>query len=315
MRIMTGAPVPQGADAVVPVEWTDGGTGQVHITRERAERARTSVAPAATSSPGPACWPRAPGSARPSWACWPRWVATACCAARSRAWWSCRPGPSWSSPGTRSDREDQRVQQLRADRGGQGGRRARRAGRHRRGRPAQADGRHRGPAHPGRPARDHRRRQRRCVRRGEGDPRPAGHGELREGRDAAGHAAGLRHGRARTRRRSSRCRATRSARTCRSRCSCDRCSAGCSASSRCSGRPSARSAPRSCTRRRASDSSRAAGSAWRTAATSCARPAAQGSHLVNDLAHANCLIVVPEDVTEVPAGGTVTVMVLERRLT
>jgi molybdopterin molybdotransferase len=41
---------------------------------------------------------------------------------------------------------------------------------------------------------------------------------------------------------------------------------------------------------------------------------AQGSHLVNDLAHANCLVVVPEDVTEVPAGGTVTVMVLERRL-
>ena len=41
---------------------------------------------------------------------------------------------------------------------------------------------------------------------------------------------------------------------------------------------------------------------------------AQGSHLVNDLAHANCFVVVPEDVTEVPAGGTVTVMVLERRL-
>ena len=41
---------------------------------------------------------------------------------------------------------------------------------------------------------------------------------------------------------------------------------------------------------------------------------AQSSHLVNDLAHANCLVVVPEDVTEVPAGGTVTVMVLERRL-
>ena len=41
---------------------------------------------------------------------------------------------------------------------------------------------------------------------------------------------------------------------------------------------------------------------------------AQGSHLVNDLAHANSLIVVPENVTAVPAGGTVTVMVLERRL-
>jgi molybdopterin molybdotransferase len=40
-----------------------------------------------------------------------------------------------------------------------------------------------------------------------------------------------------------------------------------------------------------------------------------GSHLVGDLAHANALIVVPEAVTAVPAGGTVTVMVLERRLT
>jgi molybdopterin molybdotransferase len=36
LRIMTGAPLPSGADAVVPVEWTDGGdagNGQVTITR------------------------------------------------------------------------------------------------------------------------------------------------------------------------------------------------------------------------------------------------------------------------------------------
>jgi molybdopterin molybdotransferase len=32
-RIMTGAPMPTGADAVVPVEWTDGGTGSVRITK------------------------------------------------------------------------------------------------------------------------------------------------------------------------------------------------------------------------------------------------------------------------------------------
>jgi molybdopterin molybdotransferase len=32
-RIMTGAPVPQGADSVVPVEWTDGGIANVRITR------------------------------------------------------------------------------------------------------------------------------------------------------------------------------------------------------------------------------------------------------------------------------------------
>ena len=30
-RIMTGAPLPEGADTIVPVEWTDGGTVQVRI--------------------------------------------------------------------------------------------------------------------------------------------------------------------------------------------------------------------------------------------------------------------------------------------
>jgi molybdopterin molybdotransferase len=33
VRIMTGAPVPYGADAIVPVEWTDGGIAAVRITR------------------------------------------------------------------------------------------------------------------------------------------------------------------------------------------------------------------------------------------------------------------------------------------
>ncbi|WP_344592978.1 molybdotransferase-like divisome protein Glp [Actinomadura vinacea] len=32
-RIMTGAPMPAGADAVIPVEWTDAGTATVRITR------------------------------------------------------------------------------------------------------------------------------------------------------------------------------------------------------------------------------------------------------------------------------------------
>jgi molybdopterin molybdotransferase len=41
----------------------------------------------------------------------------------------------------------------------------------------------------------------------------------------------------------------------------------------------------------------------------------QGSHLVGDLAHANALIVIPEDVTQVPDGAAVDVMVLERRNT
>ena len=33
VRIMTGAPVPHGADAIVPLEWTDGGVAAVRITK------------------------------------------------------------------------------------------------------------------------------------------------------------------------------------------------------------------------------------------------------------------------------------------
>ena len=33
IKIMTGAPMPSGADAVVPIEWTDGGRAQVRIRR------------------------------------------------------------------------------------------------------------------------------------------------------------------------------------------------------------------------------------------------------------------------------------------
>ncbi len=35
-RIMTGAPLPPGAEAVVPVEWTDGGLGEGPVTGMRA---------------------------------------------------------------------------------------------------------------------------------------------------------------------------------------------------------------------------------------------------------------------------------------
>ncbi|NEC35359.1 molybdopterin molybdenumtransferase MoeA, partial [Streptomyces rubrogriseus] len=35
-RIMTGAPLPPGAEAVVPVEWTDGGSGQGPVAGMRA---------------------------------------------------------------------------------------------------------------------------------------------------------------------------------------------------------------------------------------------------------------------------------------
>ena len=33
IRIMTGAPLPEGAEAIVPIEWTDGGMPEVRITR------------------------------------------------------------------------------------------------------------------------------------------------------------------------------------------------------------------------------------------------------------------------------------------
>jgi molybdopterin molybdotransferase len=39
-----------------------------------------------------------------------------------------------------------------------------------------------------------------------------------------------------------------------------------------------------------------------------------GSHLVAHLARANCLVVVPEDVTELPAGATVEVVLIEGAL-
>src|SRR6476469_8569698 len=39
VRIMTGAPIPPGADAIVPLEWTDGGIAQVTI-RQAAEPGR-----------------------------------------------------------------------------------------------------------------------------------------------------------------------------------------------------------------------------------------------------------------------------------
>ena len=37
-----------------------------------------------------------------------------------------------------------------------------------------------------------------------------------------------------------------------------------------------------------------------------------GSHLVASLGHANCLIVVPEDTTEVAAGSSVAVLALDQ---
>ena len=43
VRIMTGAPVPAGADAVVPVEWTDGGVARVRISQAPQQIGRAHV--------------------------------------------------------------------------------------------------------------------------------------------------------------------------------------------------------------------------------------------------------------------------------
>ena len=54
IRIMTGAPIPPGADAVVMVERTDGGPDGDTVRRGRSRRcprATTSARPATTSSP------------------------------------------------------------------------------------------------------------------------------------------------------------------------------------------------------------------------------------------------------------------------
>ena len=71
VRIMTGAPIPQGADAVVPVEWTDGGVAAVRITR-RPPTGSTSGAAARTCRPATCCSRTAPCSAPASSACSPR---------------------------------------------------------------------------------------------------------------------------------------------------------------------------------------------------------------------------------------------------
>ncbi|MGY5116004.1 gephyrin-like molybdotransferase Glp, partial [Streptomyces sp. 900105755] len=57
VRIMTGAPLPPGAEAVVPVEWTDGGLGEgpsVRRTRPAAVRVERPAVPGRRTPPPPA---------------------------------------------------------------------------------------------------------------------------------------------------------------------------------------------------------------------------------------------------------------------
>ncbi len=54
-RIMTGAPLPDGATAVVPVEATDGATDTVSPSARAPRPAGISAEPVRTSRPAPRC--------------------------------------------------------------------------------------------------------------------------------------------------------------------------------------------------------------------------------------------------------------------
>ena len=117
-RIMTGAPLPPGAEAVVPVEWTDGGLGEGAATGMRARPARPPRAPSGEVRVHRAAEARAhvrargsdvqagdlrPGgrarsSARRRSPCSPPSAAAPYGCARARAWSSCPPAANWSSP-------------------------------------------------------------------------------------------------------------------------------------------------------------------------------------------------------------------------
>ncbi len=175
IKIMTGARLPAGADAVVPVEWTDGGIDRVAIYQpgragqrgpvrgRRRRRGRDAAdgrdADAADADRGGGVGGREAVTVRP------------------------RPRVVVLSTGQRADRAghaagarpDLGFQQLHARGGGPRGRRAsphRRSGRARR--PGRRAARPRRAADPGRPADHHRRGQHgRRARRGQGGAAPS----------------------------------------------------------------------------------------------------------------------------------------------
>ena len=216
---MTGAPLPAGATAVVPVEATDGDfsrpgdTVSIHasvVPGQHVRRAGEDVTAGTTVlHAGQLLTPAALGLAAALGIAKPE--------SRSAA---TRSGDvdglgAGCARHAAAARPDLRVQ--RRDAGRRGPRRGRR------GRDVVDDRRTTStpsarscrPCPRRRPHHHHRRRQRGRVRGGQGLARRGG--RVRQGRHAAGHAAG-RGNRLRARR-SSRCPATRSARWCRSRCS------------------------------------------------------------------------------------------------
>ena len=95
-RIMTGAPMPAGADTIVQVERTDGGVSAVRIDSAPA-RECTSAPAARTSRPAPSCCRPAPSSGRHRWGWPPPWASPNCPSADRCTSWCCPPGPNSSS--------------------------------------------------------------------------------------------------------------------------------------------------------------------------------------------------------------------------
>ena len=220
VKIMTGAPMPTGADTVVPYEWTDRGVarvviGQAPVARParppcRRGRRRGRRAHRARHRPRPA-------PSRPARGGRPVRRTLAAATPRRGHLHRLRAARARHPAGPRLDL---RRQLLPAVRGRASRRRDRLPRRHRARRPAGLHRRPHRPARARRPRRHLRRGQRGRLRRRQGGAVVARHRVVRWRRDAARQAAGLRRRRRRQRRRSSRCRATRSPRTSRSRRSC-----------------------------------------------------------------------------------------------
>jgi UTP--glucose-1-phosphate uridylyltransferase len=289
IRIMTGAQLPAGADAVVPVEWTDGGIARVRSTggrRTSGTRCGYAGGDAAAGETLLTAGHQACGRCRSRWRVGrggrrsgparPRVVVLSTGDELAEPGTPLVPGRIWDS---NSYMLAAAAREAGASPTGIG--RARRPG----GRAARA----RGAAHPGRPADHHRRGQHgRRARRGQGGAARARHRHLPQGGHAAGDAAGLRRDRRRTGCRSSPCPATRSAPTCRSSSSSGPRSPRCRAPT--TGPATQADADRRpCARRRP-----ALLPARRARRRKVTPLSGQGSHQIATLGRANALIIVPE---------------------
>ena len=102
LRIMTGAAMPAGADAVVPVEWTDGGLATVAVSQSAQEGQY--VRRVGEDVPAGNSWRAAGlGCTLPSSPCWQPSAATMRWCTPSPGWSSHRPATRWWSPASRPD--------------------------------------------------------------------------------------------------------------------------------------------------------------------------------------------------------------------